>query len=314
MGRHLLIYDVPWWILGKNAKVIQQYHPSLDLMSMSELDLYLEHKSSGELNHQYDHISAMCLGIAAYCVFKNIRIDSAAAVSYYYFSKHYETYREWEDELVPDPDFLRLVIPRIGKLGAINRKLASILQAIAPNASVEYIGHFVDDKLFQPLPIARTDNAPFVIGWAGDPSKTSKNYNTLYMRIKEHFKSDEGIAFIETSGAHTYESMPGFYHKLNLLLNTGANEGSGATVLEAYACGVPVLSTNVGNAKEAAHPAAHGLILDSDSPEDFILKIDYWRSRTDELREIGLRCRSHIESGWSIDHAMSRWLRVLFQI
>ena len=37
MGRHLLIYDVEWWILGKHAKVIQQYHPSLDLMSIGEL-------------------------------------------------------------------------------------------------------------------------------------------------------------------------------------------------------------------------------------------------------------------------------------
>lgn len=78
-------------------------------------------------------------------------------------------------------------------------------------------------------------------------------------------------------------------------------------MLEAYACGILVLSTNVGNAKDAAHPAAHGLILDSDTPENFIHKISYWKNRTDGLREIGLRCRSHIESGWRIEHAMSRW-------
>lgn len=313
MGRHLLIYDVDWWILGKNAKVIQQYHPSLDLMSMSELDLYLANKSSGALNHQYEHISAMCLGIAAYCIFKNVRIDSAVAVSYYYFSRHYEIFREWVDELIPDPDFLRLVIPKIGKIGAINQRLALTLQTVAPNASIEYIGHFVDDKLFQPSPISRLNNTSFIIGWAGDPSKISKNYYTLYMRIKEHFKNEERVTFIETSRSYTYEDMPNFYHKLDLLLITGANEGSGATALEAYACGVPVLSTNVGNVKNAAHPNAYALILDSDDPDDFIRSIRHWLNHSVELQEIGRQCRRQIESGWSIEHAMSRWLTVLFQ-
>ena len=63
MGRHLLIYDVEWWILGKHAKVIQQYHPSLDLMSIGELDRYLERHSSEDMNQAYDRIGAMCLGI-----------------------------------------------------------------------------------------------------------------------------------------------------------------------------------------------------------------------------------------------------------
>ena len=70
--------------------------------------------------------------------------------------------------------FLRLVIPKIGKIGAINQKLALTLQAVAPNASIEYIGHFVDDKLFQPSPTARLNNTSFVIGWAGDPRKSLK--------------------------------------------------------------------------------------------------------------------------------------------
>ena len=70
MGRHLLIYDVEWWILGKHAKVIQQYHPSLDLMSIGELDRYLERHSSEDMNQAYDRIGAMCLGIATYCIFK----------------------------------------------------------------------------------------------------------------------------------------------------------------------------------------------------------------------------------------------------
>ena len=78
MGRHLLIYDVEWWILGKHAKVIQQYHPSLDLMSIGELDRYLERHSSEDMNQAYDRIGAMCLGIATIVFSKHIRIDASA--------------------------------------------------------------------------------------------------------------------------------------------------------------------------------------------------------------------------------------------
>lgn len=314
MGRHLLIYDVEWWILGKHAKVVQQFHPSLDLMSIGELDRYLEGHSSEDINRAYDRIGAMCLGIAAYCIFKHIRIDASAAVSYYYFSQNYDTFREWiGDELIPDPEFLRLVIPRIGVMGAMNQKLGQTLRQVAPEANVEYIGHFVDHRLFQPSLILNRDSTPFVIGWAGDPAKRSKNYAALYKHIRDHFLHDERIRFVETAGAYSYEEMPKFYHQLDLLLITSANEGSAAPALEAYACGVPVLGTNVGNIKAAAHPDAHGLILDSDNPEDFINIIYQWMGQQRKLADIGQQCRRYIESYWTIEQVIERWLRVLFQ-
>lgn len=168
MGRHLLIYDVDWWILGKHAKVIQRHHPDLYLMSIQDLDRYLEQHSSEELNQAYDRTCAMCLGIAAYCIFKHIRIDASAAVSYYYFSQNYETYREWtNDELIPDPEFLRLVIPRVGVIGAMNERLSRALQVTAPQADVQYIGHFVDHRLFRPLDTPRSFGTHLVVGWAG---------------------------------------------------------------------------------------------------------------------------------------------------
>ncbi|WP_127590127.1 glycosyltransferase family 4 protein [Paenibacillus lautus] len=315
MGRHLLIYDVEWWILGKHAKVIQQHHPDLDLMSIGELDRFLEQHSSDEINQAYDRICSLCLGIAAYCIFKHIRIDASAAVSYYYFSQNYETLREWqEDELVPDPEFLRLVIPRIGVIGAMNERLNQALRKVAPEANVEYIGHFVDHRLFQPSTLLRRSRSPLVVGWAGDPAKRSKNYTTLYKQIRDHFRHDERITFMETAGAYSYEDMPNFYHQLDLLLITSANEGSGATALEAYACGVPVLGTHVGNVKAAAHPEAHGLILDSDIPEDFITLIHSWIGQKRKLNDIGAQCRHYIESFWTVEQGIGRWLSVLFQL
>lgn len=312
MTKHLLIYDFDWWILGKHANLIQKYHPYLDIISMSELDEYIRKRSSEELNRAYEHISALCLGIAAYSLFKGVRVDSAAAVSYYYFSQNYDTFREWTDPLIPDPEFLRLVLSRIKTIGAMNHRLTSTLRKLAPASSVQYIGHFVDERQFNPSKGPLEQGDPFTIGWAGDKAKQSKNYNTLFRKIKASFEYDDRVRFIEASGNYAHVDMPKYYHKLDMLLITASNEGSGATALEAYASGVPVLSTDVGNVKSAAHPAAHHLVLDSDEPKPFIDAIHAALECRASLRSLGLQCRAWIEKEWSLEEGIARWLSVLF--
>ncbi|WP_256992178.1 glycosyltransferase family 4 protein [Paenibacillus sp. XY044] len=287
-------------------------------MSAKQLEESIGKKGSEALNREYSRISSMCLGLAAFAVFKHIRIDSSAAVSYYYFSKHYDTFREWADKPIPDPEFLRLVIPRIGSIGAMNMKLTECLEAMAPSASVRHIGHFVDHTLFQPAAAdgdtQERAGRPLVIGWAGDPGKASKRYTALYEPIKQHFSGRPEVRFVETAGAYAHEEMPRFYRDIDLLLITSANEGGGATALEAFASGKPVLSTNVGYVKEAAHPSGHHLILDSDDPGAFIQAIDGCLQERTRLREIGRLCRSEIEAHWTIEQGVRRWLAVLFGI
>ncbi|WP_234489209.1 MULTISPECIES: glycosyltransferase family 4 protein [Paenibacillus] len=287
-------------------------------MSAKQLEESIGSRGSEALNREYSRISAMCLGLAAFAIFKHIRIDSSAAVSYYYFSKNYDTFREWADKPVPDHDFLRLVIPRIGSIGAMNLKLTECLAAMAPAASVRHIGHFVDHSLFHPVPAdwepLEQEGRPLVIGWAGDPGKASKRYAALYEPIKSHFAGRQEVRFVETAGAYAHEEMPRFYRDIDLLLITSANEGGGATALEAFASGKPVLSTNVGYVKEAAHPSGHHLILDRDDPGAFIQAIDGCLQERSRLREIGRLCRTEIEAHWTIEAGVKRWLAVLFGI
>ncbi|MEF2965959.1 glycosyltransferase family 4 protein [Paenibacillus sp. M1] len=312
MKKDLMIYDVDWWILGKTAKMLRLHHPDMDTMSARQLDELLLAEGSGALNAKYRTISAMCLGMAAYALFKGVRIDSSAAVSYYYFSRNYESFREWADPLTPDEEFLRLVIPRIGTIGGMSQRLTGKLKEIAPSASVEYIGHFVDHRLFRPSAEARIQEGPLIIGWAGDTGKKSKNYATLYEPLKNHFASDPEVSFRDTPGHYAHEQMPQFYRSIDLLLITSANEGGGATALEAYACGKPVLSTDVGYVKEAAHPDAHGLILRSGKVSDFINAINYYKNKRILLHELGLKCRERIEADWTVERGAKRWLQVLF--
>ncbi|WP_077565805.1 glycosyltransferase family 4 protein [Paenibacillus ihbetae] len=312
LPKDLLLYDVDWWILGKTARVLQRYHPDLELMSVAEAERLVESAGAQAINQRYSVISSMCLGIAAWAIFKHIRIDSSAAVSYYYFTRNYETFREWTDPIDPDPEFLRLVLSRIPVIGAMNRRLTAVLQELTPQGSIDFIGHFVDTEHFTPAQSGRGPDQPFVIGWAGDKGKKSKNYHSLYEPIKQHFDRHPGIRFVETSGAYAYEDMPRFYQSIDLLLITSSSEGGGATALEAFACGKPVLSTDVGYIREAAAPELFPLILKTDHPLDFIQAIEGWMHRREELDLFGQKCRKNVEANWSIESGARRWISQMF--
>lgn len=312
LPKDLLLYDVDWWILGKTARVLQRYHPDLELMSFAEAEKLVESVGAQEINQRYSVISSMCLGIAAWAIFKHIRIDSSAAVSYYYFTRNYEAFREWMDPIIPDPEFLRLVLSRIPVIGAMNRRLTAVLQDLVPQARIDFIGHFVDTEHFTPAESGRGQDQPFVIGWAGDKGKKSKNYHSLVEPIKQYFDLHPGIRFAETSGAYAYEDMPRFYRSIDLLLITSSSEGGGAPALEAFACGTPVLSTDVGYIGEAAGSDIYPLILKTDHPLDFIHAIEHWMHRREELSLIGQQCRSNVELNWNIESGARRWLSRLF--
>lgn len=315
MKKHVLVYDVDWWVLGIHARIIQRFYPNLEVMSCDEI-LNLTYKvGADEVNASYEIISTMCLGIAAMLLDNGIRVDSSVAASYVFVSRNQGVYREWCDDILPNTAFIENVIKRINKIGAINYNLSQVLQRIVPSTEIQYMPQFVDSDYFKQYDRKNRTNE-FVIGWVGSTWRHSKNYHTLYKNIKNAFKNDPRVRFVEA----TQESrlpiteMPAFYNSLDLLLITAANEGGPATALEAYSCGTPVLSTNIGYVKEVASSDSKFLILDSDTPNDFIQKVNYLIDNRESLYEVGNNCRKNIEANWTIENNIRHWLSTLFNI
>ncbi|SDE66161.1 Glycosyltransferase involved in cell wall bisynthesis [Paenibacillus sp. UNCCL117] len=314
MGKHLLVYDVDWWILGKQARSIQQFHQDLDIVSLAELLQGINLHGSEHWNTKYEVISTMCLGLASHLISRGVRVDSSAAVSYYFFLSDFETFREWQDPIRVNEAFVDAFVRPLRRIAATNLRLTQTLQQIVPGTEVRYVRQFADPDRFKPLEHIVKQQDALTIGWAGDKVKRSKNYYTLYQAIREHYREEPGIIWLEASKQLSYEQMPEFYNRLDLLLVTSANEGGCAPALEAYSCGVPVLGTHVGYLQEIAHPAGHSLLLDTDDPEAFIQKIEAWRSRRGQLAELGALCRNHIVSQASADLTMDDWVKTLFDI
>ena len=120
----------------------------------------------------------------------------------------------------------------------------------------------VDVERFTPAPLDRRNADCFVIGWAGNSAwgKQSqkydvKGYDQIFRPMMEELRA-RGVV-VEEKVANPqikrikFEDMPAFYRGLDVFVCTSAIEGTPNTVLEAMACGIPVVSTDVGIVSDA---------------------------------------------------------------
>lgn len=93
----------------------------------------------------------------------------------------------------------------------------------------------------------------FVLGWCGVPNSSGSFGGQDLKRYGMFQQICTGTPGAEAKVSHqeyTYDSMHEFYGDLNVLVCTSLTEGGPLPVFEAIACGVPVISTNVGVVKE----------------------------------------------------------------
>jgi glycosyltransferase involved in cell wall biosynthesis len=149
-----------------------------------------------------------------------------------------------------------------------------------------------------------SDGGSFHIGTVGRLVPV-KDFD-LFLEVAAHMKgSDEGVKFsilgdgplkehlvrrarelgieacVEFLAARP-DPFP-YYRSLHLFLNTSLHEGIPLTVLEAMACGLPVVAPRVGGIPEVIEDGRQGLLVEQRTPADFA------RSCLEIIRSEGLR-------------------------
>ncbi|KAB2702061.1 glycosyltransferase [Brucella lupini] len=139
----------------------------------------------------------------------------------------------------------------------------------------------VDLSHFIPIRTERfTSNLdrPLVIGWAGNsawrPDEDGIDYKGLHTIIRPALSilASKGIDYIENFADkqiifRSYDEMPDYYSSIDVYVCGSLIEGTPNPILEAMACGVPIVSTNVGIVSEAFGPEQKKFILRERTPE-----------------------------------------------
>src|SRR5699024_10515401 len=178
-----------------------------------------------------------------------VHVHSSVVGSYSYVAKNQHYFREWSNEMRPNYKYMKQVIQKIDRVGAVNPKLAATIKKYCPNKQVHYIKPFVNTNKFKPLRSAnKKDKSTYTISWVGNSDKRSKNYHTIYQSIKNHFKNDPKVRFKEATKNTRIrgKDMPQFYNAIDFLLVTVVNEEIPNQEMHYYSFDIYILLTYLG--------------------------------------------------------------------
>ncbi|KAB2748054.1 glycosyltransferase [Brucella anthropi] len=171
----------------------------------------------------------------------------------------------------------------------------------------------VDLDHFSPSNLERFSsnlNRPLVIGWAGNsawrPGDDGIDYKGLHSIIRPALSmlSENGIEFVEEFAdkqirLRSYSEMPEYYSSIDIYLCGSLIEGTPNPVLEAMACGIPVISTDVGIVSEVFGSEQRKFILKERTSEAMakaLMEISSNRQLLNRLSQENLESIQHW--GW----------------
>ena len=154
----------------------------------------------------------------------------------------------------------------------------------------------VDLTLFQPDNLCRFDTIgtrKVYFGWAGNSKWATgdlKGINTIIRPAIEELKSEGYPVELVTSDRLNrlipHDEMPNFSHSLDCYICASTGEGTPNPVLEAMACGVPVISTDVGIVPEVFGAEQKKYIMSDRSVESLKSKIVQLLNEEDGFRRL----------------------------
>jgi glycosyltransferase involved in cell wall biosynthesis len=113
---------------------------------------------------------------------------------------------------------------------------------------------------------------------------------------------------VEFRGAVPHEQLPDLYRSAAVYAQSSVHEGQGMAVLEAAACGVPIVGTRVGVVSDLApHAAIATSVGQVDELAAAMIEV---LTKPDRAAEINRAARSTIDRDYTLDRSVDRFLEL----
>jgi hypothetical protein len=140
------------------------------------------------------------------------------------------------------------------------------------------------------------------LGWVGIPA-TGASPDIRRLSMFEDIAARTGLPPIVSHSHYAYDTMQDFYDGIDLLVCTSLSEGGPLPVFEAMACGVPVISTDVGLVKECRSVPKFATV------DEAVAIIELLRNDPAKLEACREAQREEFEGRMSMERLLPHWER-----
>lgn len=237
----------------------------------------------------------------------------------------------------------RICNPLVKHYIALSDELAAYLEQVvgAPTPRVTRIGNGVDAERFHPgqdrslLPPGFAPAGTWVIGTVGRLEKVKDQLNLVraFIRLTESAPDarqrlrlvlvGEGSlrmeleSLLDSAGLRDVAWLPGarddvpeLLRALDLFVLPSQAEGISNTILEAMACGLPVVATAVGGNVELVVDGETGRLVAANNPEALAAAMREFVEHPERMRACGAAGRQRVEERFSMEAMVTAYLKV----
>jgi glycosyltransferase involved in cell wall biosynthesis len=194
--------------------------------------------------------------------------------------------------------------PGLATLGEFARAVFAnnrlLVEEFAPQIGppVYFTPNGVNTDLFRPAeaPSPPTFSRPLRVGWAGSLTNQGPEHRGVHELIAPAVEAAgaELCLAVREERWRNHEEMPEFYHSLDVYVCASRSEGTPSPCLEAAACGLPVITTRVGNMPELIRDGENGFFAER-NVADIAQKIVRLRDDPELRIRMGQAARASIE-------------------
>ena len=175
---------------------------------------------------------------------------------------------------------------------------------------VGYIGRFADEKgilnLVKSISLVlnRRKDVCFVLCGEGELSD----------EIRKIIQHENLEAYVKLTGWISHADIPNFLNDFKLLVLPSYTEGLSNIMLEAMACGTPVLATSVGAIPDIIKDDETGFLLKSNDPKHIAVRVIEILNKPALLEKVSINAYNYVRNNFSYEKTLESWRRILSEL
>ena len=306
----LLVCDRANWAYDSIAQALIKYNNREDLV-LETYYLKSENKNLNSIKNNYDLIFVLGWQLLLNRGLFGIQTRNKA----FGFNKTItgiHSHHSWDDRMtMPDnsvvpPEKLIQFLKKYKGVNTVSERLYKLFKQVGLN-NVVYTPNGVDTELFKPMKTLK-EKKNLIVGYSGSLKHDWRKGITEYIEPACKRAGVELNKAMLADGHYVpIEKMPQFYNDIDVYLCASSSEGFSLSVLEASACGRPVISTRVGGCEDLIIDGENGFLVDRDV-ESITEKILVFKEDRKLVEKMGCANRKIVKEKWSWKLRASNWL------